>query len=97
MKKVLVVVFLLVFSFYATGCYSQTFVVGKGAQSSQSESARQWFILWGLVPLNDVSSKMMAGSANDYTIKTEHSFVDMVISAFTGIVTVSCKTVEVKK
>lgn len=97
MKNILVVIFLLVISFYSAGCYSQTFVVGKGAQTAQSESARQWFILWGLVPLNEVNSKTMASGSTDYTIKTEHSFVDMVISAFTGIVTVSCKTVEVKK
>ena len=78
-------------------CYTNTHVVGKGAQGNTTESARQWYVLWGLVPINAVSSKAMAGGASDYTITTQMSFLDFVIGAFTGIVTVQCSSVEVKK
>lgn len=78
-------------------CHTHTHVVGRGAQTGMTESAKQWYILWGLVPLSNVDTKAMAGGANDYTITTTTSFVDVIIGAFTSIVTVDCRTVEVKR
>jgi hypothetical protein len=71
--------------------------VGKGPTRGVSEEARQWYILWGLVPINTVDTKAMAGDATDYQIQTQTSFLDIVINLFTNIVTVSSRTVEVKK
>jgi hypothetical protein len=39
----------------------------------------------------------MAGSAKNYTIKTEQSVLDVVINLFTSIVTVNSRTVTVTK
>jgi hypothetical protein len=58
---------------------------------------RQWYILWGLVPLNNVDTYHMAGGTKDYEIKTEASALDVIISIFTGIVTVNSRTVTVTK
>ncbi len=80
-----------------TGCFTHTHVVGDGAQTGQTEMKRQWYILFGLVPLNEVDSKAMAGGADDYTIKTTQSFIDSVIGLFTGVVTIQPQTVEVTK
>jgi hypothetical protein len=80
-----------------TGCLSHTHVVGDGAQTGQTEMKRQWYILFGLVPLNEVDSQAMAGDADDYTIKTTQSFIDGVIGIFTGIVTIQPRTVKVEK
>lgn len=77
-------------------CYTHTHVVGNGG-SGNPESKGQWYILYGLVKLNQVNSKDMAGGASNYTIKTEQSFLDGIISAFTSIVTVTKQTVTVTK
>ena len=53
--------------------------------------------MFGLVPLNEVKTKDMAAGATNYTIKTQATFVDGLISIITSIVTVSCRTVEVTK
>lgn len=97
MKKLISFFVLVSFLILMAGCYSQKFVVGEGAKGNQVVSERQWYILWGLVPLNTVDVQKMAAGATNYTIVTEHTFVDQLIAAFTGIVTVSPKTVEVRK
>lgn len=93
--KFLAIFMVLIFAF--SSCYTLTHVVGSGAKGGQTTEKRQWYALWGLVPINEVDSKMMAGDARDYTIVSQHTFVDLVISAFTGMVTVQCKTVKVTK
>jgi len=37
---------------------------------------RQWDVLWGLVPINEVKSEEMAGDAEDYVVDTELTFLD---------------------
>jgi len=84
-------------AFTLSSCFTHTHVVGDGAQSGVKVSKKQWYAVWGLVPIGEeVDTKAMAGT-DDYTITTQHSFIDMVISAFTGIVTIQVKTVEVEK
>jgi len=80
-----------------TACHTTVHTVGNGSSKGQKESERQWYALFGLVQLNDVDSKQLAGSTEDYTITTQHTFVDGLISAFTGVVTISCQTVSVEK
>ncbi|MBN1897354.1 MAG: hypothetical protein JW827_01135 [Spirochaetes bacterium] len=86
-------VFMIVFS----GCMAHQHVVGNGAQGGTEQVTKQWYILFGLVPLNDVDTKAMAGTAKNYTIETETSFVDFLISIVTGIVTIYPRSVTVKK
>ncbi len=97
MKKLIAVLLIFLFSFSMAGCYTNNHIIGEGAQSNQTVEARQWYILWGLVPLNEVNSAELAGGAENYEITTEHTFVDVVISIFTGIVTVGPRTVKVTK
>ena len=80
-----------------SSCYTMTHQVGAGAQSDSEESERQWYILWGLIPLNTVDSQEMADGATDYTVETEHSFVDILISLVTTWVTIVPFTVTVTK
>jgi hypothetical protein len=83
--------------FLLTSCYTINHKVGQGAQGSAKVSERQWYVLWGLVPINNVDSQQMAGGATDYTVTTEMTFVDVVIGAFTSIVTVTPMSVHVTK
>jgi PBP1b-binding outer membrane lipoprotein LpoB len=94
LKSVLVVIAI---ALTLSSCYTLECAVGKGAQGSSVASKKQWFALWGLVPLKKVDTQALAGGAQDYTIKSQHKFGDYIISTFTGVVTISCLTVEVKK
>jgi hypothetical protein len=97
MKKVIAAVLLVAFCLVMVGCFTIQHQVGKGAQTGVQVEKKQWFILWGLVPLNNVDTKAMSGGATDYTIKTEFSVVDVVISIFTEYVTIYPRTVTVIK
>lgn len=88
---------MLLMTFALSSCYTMTHVVGDGAQSGVTTEKRQWYALWGLVPINEVDSKALAGNAEDYTITTTHSFVDQVIGLFTSVVTIVPATVKVTK
>jgi hypothetical protein len=79
------------------GCFTMNHVVGDGSQSGSAKLERQWYVLWGLVPINNVDTKAMADGATNYTIKTEYTPLDFVINIFTSIVSVNSMTVEVKK
>ena len=94
-KKFIALVVISVFLF--SGCYTMNHKVGQGAQGSTTVEAKQWYVLFGLVPINNVDSKQMASGATDYTVTTQMSFIDVVIGAFTGIVSVQPMTVKVTK
>ena len=79
------------------GCAAHVHKIGQGAQGSQKIEARQWYVLWGLVPINEVDSQKMADGATDYTIKTETSALDVIINIFTTYVSVVSRTVTVTK
>tara|TARA_B100000315_G_C14324688_1_gene472418 strand:- start:379 stop:633 length:255 start_codon:yes stop_codon:yes gene_type:complete len=82
---------------FAVGCATHIHTVGTGARSGQSEQTRQWYVLWGLVPLNDVDTNAMAGGSANYEIKTSSTFMDAIIGGVTGMVTVNCRTVKVTR
>ena len=95
LKKTIAIIVLCAFLF--TGCMTMTHKVGSGAQGNATTEERQWYVLWGLVPINNVDSQEMAGGAADYTIVTQATAVDVIIGVFTGIVTVQPMTVKVTK
>ncbi len=69
----------------------------KQMNKAMTVEEKQWYALWGAVPINEVSSKQMAGGAENYTIITQRTFLDYIISAFTGSVSITVQTVRVKK
>ncbi len=95
MKKITALVMLACFLF--VGCSTHIHTIGDGSQTGESNSARQWYALFGLVPLNEVDVDEMADGSANYEIKTQSGFVDLVISGFTSYVTVSCRSVTVTK
>jgi len=96
MRK-LVIIVMAVALLGLVACSTNVHVIGNGAQGSDVKTARQWYAIFGLVQINEVDTNAMAAGATDYTIKTEQSFIDGVITYFTSIVTVSCRTVTVTK
>lgn len=95
MKKTVLLGMLLLLLLSA--CVSHTHVVGNGPNSGEKVMARQWYALWGLVPLNQIDTKAMAGNSEDYEIKTEYSPVDIILGIPASYITVSSRTVIVTK
>lgn len=98
MKKNLIsIVAITIVLCFLAGCAAHIHKVGQGAQGAQKAEQRQWYVLWGLVPINDVKTDQMAEGATDYTIKTEQSALDVIINIFTVYITVVSRTVTVTK
>ena len=81
----------------ASGCAGHTHIIGDGGDGSETVEQRQWYVLWGLVPINDVDSAEMADGTANYTIDTEQSALDVIINIFTSVVSVYSRTVTVTK
>jgi Bor protein len=96
MKKIVSLIMLVAF-IALVGCSANIHKIGKGAQGGDVISARQWYILFGLMPLNEVDTNQMAGDATNYEIKTEQGVMDIIINSFTSAVTVYSRTVTVTK
>lgn len=97
MKRVLAVALCTLTLSIASGCYTMHHTVGAGAQGSTEVSKRQWFALWGLVPITDTDSQELAAGATDYSVETQWSFVDILINILTSFVTVYSRTMTVTK
>ena len=94
-KKILLLLPILCFVFVS--CVTHTHTVGSGPRSGQAETATQWWILFGLVPLNEVDTNAMAGGSEDYEIKTSSEPIDILIGIPASYITVSRRTVTVTK
>ena len=68
-------------------------IVGEGAKGNSEVVQRQWYVLWGLL----VDTNSMAGGVEAYNIEVKQSFVDTIIGAFTGIITIAPLTITVTK
>ncbi len=68
-------------SILLTSCFSYTSVVGEGAQGNTTESQWNHYVIYGLAPVGVSNSKEMAGGAENYTVKTEQSFVNGLLYA----------------
>ncbi len=77
------------------GCAVHIHTVGKGPQDFTKQESRQWYILFGLVPLNKVDTNQLAGGAANYEIRTEQSAVDVLMNFFTAYVSIVSRTVTV--
>ena len=56
---------------------------GKGDCKSVGQydvKKKQWYLFWGLLPLNKVDSKELVGDAQNYTVRTTTSFGDGLIA-----------------
>ncbi len=96
MKKI-TILFAILSIILVTACSMNVHTVGNGAQGNQITQARQWYILYGLIPLNDVDTKEMVGSTSDYEIQTAQQPMDIIMNLFTSYISVTSRTVTVKK
>ena len=96
----------LIISMLFIGCATHIHTVGYGPQSGIKATARQYYLLWGLVPLNTVDTNEMVGTdvngkqIEDYEIQTQFGALDIVInwiSIMTTRLFISSRTVTVTK
>ena len=97
MRRAVALVLVGVVTLATIGCATHIHTIGNGPQGNQVQQARQWYILWGLVPLNQVDTGAMAGTATDYEIITQQSVLDFIIGIPASWITVSSRTVTVTK
>lgn len=97
MKKMKGILLALSVAALLSSCYSSSHIVGSGGKGGEVIAKKQWFALYGLAPLNTVNSKELAGTATDYTVTTKFTFVDHLIGAVTGFLTIRPMTVQVQK
>lgn len=77
-----------------TSCYSYTSVVGNGGTGNSKVTKWNHYVIGGLAPVGVSDSKAMAAGANDYTVFTRHSFVNMLVGGLTfGIYSPTTTTV----
>ena len=80
MMKVLRAVVALVVIASLAGCAAHTHVVGRGGgdpYEGRTIEKRQWYILWGLVQLNEVYTEDMVGNARH---KLEQKGLDLIVA-----------------
>ena len=96
-KSIYCIVFLLLF----TACASNVHIVGDGPKSGLEESKRQYYALYGLIPIKGhIDTKAMAGNATGYKIETKATFIDYLISGLANTIiptTITSRTVTVSK
>ncbi|MEI0509024.1 Bor/Iss family lipoprotein [Brachyspira intermedia] len=89
---------LLIISIFAISCsYQHRHLVGNGSQTGVTLTRKQWYALWGLVPVNDVDVERLAGGSENYEIYTRSNAGDFFINLFTGIIGFTSRTVTVRK
>jgi hypothetical protein len=69
--------------------------IGTGPTGVGEESARQYYIFFGALQLNEVNVQRMAAELSGYEIVTETSFVDYLLAPFLGLFTITSRTVTV--
>ncbi len=80
----------------ASGCVSHQHVVGLGPTGTGSTSERQYYVLFGLLQVNEVDTQRFAPELTSYTIDTRFSFTDLVLSTLMLPLTVTTRTVTVR-
>jgi hypothetical protein len=71
---------------FLCSCNATVHTVGTGGKGNckspkqYDAKKKQWYIFWGLLPLNKVDSKELAGGAQNYTVRTTTSFGDGLIA-----------------
>ena len=86
MKKIVVMI-MIVSSLLLIGCATHVHTVGYGPQSGVKATARQYYLLWGLVPINTIDTNEMAGldingkQIENYEIQTQVGPLDVVINS----------------
>ncbi|MDR0306927.1 MAG: hypothetical protein LBI42_08850 [Chitinispirillales bacterium] len=104
MKKFLVAAIIIICCFMITGCYSvkmnanpnnEVRLISANDNASFKHTQRQWFALWGLVPLTEdgVQKSISNNGLTEVRVSTKYTVIDWLISGVLGSITVGTRTV----
>ena len=89
------------------GCATHIHHIGAGPQIGHQVTARQYYLLWGLVPLNSVDTNELAGTdingnpIENYEIQTQVGPLDIVINTISFVfgyqILLTSRTVTITK
>ncbi len=108
MKKVFIIVFAIVLMSFI-GCRNsriqspegKTLMLGhKSSDVAAQYEARTYYVVWGIVPLNDHTSDVITSSFNDGDVivaETQVTFIDWLIGIPGGYVTLVSNTKTIEK
>ena len=101
MKKTVVMIMIVSF-LLLIGCSTHVHTVGTGPETGMTKVARQYYLLWGLIPLNTVDTNQMAASmqTDNYEIKSQVGLIDGAINLASMVTIgglVTSRTVTVTK
>ena len=97
MFKRLTVVLMLFVIVFLIGCAKHTHTVGHGPAFNRTNVERQWYLLYGLVPINDIDTKSMAEGRSNYQIVTQITLIDFIYQAILSPMTITSRTVSVTR
>ena len=84
---------ILIISMLFVGCATHLHNVGYGPQTGIKVTSRQFYLFYGLVPLNSVDTNKMAGIDSngnyitDYEIQTQTGLIDFALAFGLGVLT----------
>jgi hypothetical protein len=77
-------------------CVGHRHTVGLGPTGAAVVTARQYYILFGLVGFNDVDSQRLANDLTSYSVETSYGAVDLLLAPFLLPLTATSRTVVVR-
>ena len=97
MKKISLLFLLIVFMGATFSCTKTRLIVGEGSKSGIVNSQKNWYILWGAVPIIEANQEELIGDAKNYEYVTETDLLDSIINAAGIMLSVGTRTVKVIK
>lgn len=77
-------IFTILMTISLSSCYVMSFDVGKGAKVGVTQSKKNHYLIYGLIPLSTANVKEMSAGASDFSVTIEHSFLDGLLQGLTG-------------
>jgi len=65
-------------------CYTLTYAVGTGAQTGETITEKNHYLVSGLASIKTADPTKMAGDAKNYQVTIKHTFVDGLINVLTS-------------
>jgi hypothetical protein len=100
-QRKIALLILLVFTLGTTSCIAikiggQAQLAPSTEEGTKVAQKRCWFILFGLIPLNDNSiDNIIPATAKKVRVETKWSFLDIVMNIFTEVLTIVSFTAEI--
>lgn len=87
----------LAFCLLLPSCMLHEHRVGTGAIGTGSTSQRQYYWFFGLARINEVDTQRYTEDVVSYDIETEMTFTDLLLSTLLAPISITTRTVTVKR